>query len=214
MPKIWAGTIENHRQQVHDAILTATAELIAERGPMSVAMSAIAERAGVGRATLYKYFPDVDAVLMAWHHRESAANHDRLNALVAAESPSLGDLTDLVLLQRERLRRYAHADAIGPLAAMVALTTTKHDAGKPVAAHAEEVVGGVIHQLSAVLLHLAELGEVRADQPPQVLAEWLVHATHAPSTLDDAAVAELITASLAPPAQKPSKQSRKVATSN
>ena len=67
MPRIWADTIDTHRRQVTDAILDATAELIAEHGPMSVAMSAIAERAGIGRATLYKYFPDVESILVAWH---------------------------------------------------------------------------------------------------------------------------------------------------
>jgi AcrR family transcriptional regulator len=32
-------------------------------------MSHIAEKTAIGRATLYKYFPDVDAILLAWHQR-------------------------------------------------------------------------------------------------------------------------------------------------
>lgn len=32
-------------------------------------MSRIAEEIGIGRATLYKYFPDVEAILLAWHER-------------------------------------------------------------------------------------------------------------------------------------------------
>src|SRR5258708_26528929 len=30
-------------------------------------MSQIAEETGIGRATLYKYFPDVETILIAWH---------------------------------------------------------------------------------------------------------------------------------------------------
>src|SRR5690349_18975373 len=32
-------------------------------------MSRIARETGIGRATLYKYFPDVEAILAAWHDR-------------------------------------------------------------------------------------------------------------------------------------------------
>ncbi|HET7480249.1 MAG TPA: helix-turn-helix domain-containing protein, partial [Rubrobacteraceae bacterium] len=69
MPKLWNETIEAHRRAVHDAILDATAVLVAEHGLLSVTMSRIAEETGIGRATLYKYFPDVEAVLLAWHER-------------------------------------------------------------------------------------------------------------------------------------------------
>jgi hypothetical protein len=33
---------------------------------------------GIGRATLYKYFPDVEAVLVAWHERQVAQHLDQL----------------------------------------------------------------------------------------------------------------------------------------
>jgi len=33
-------------------------------------MSQIAGETGIGRATLYKYFPDVEAILVAWHDRQ------------------------------------------------------------------------------------------------------------------------------------------------
>src|SRR5580765_2136053 len=72
MPKLWNETIESHRHDVREAILHATMALVAEHGPLSVTMSQIAEKTGIGRATLYKYFPDIDAILTAWHERHVA----------------------------------------------------------------------------------------------------------------------------------------------
>ena len=73
MPKLWNETIEAHRREVRDAILDTTAALVAEHGLRSVTMSQIAEKTGIGRATLYKYFPDVEAILPAWHERQITA---------------------------------------------------------------------------------------------------------------------------------------------
>jgi hypothetical protein len=36
MPRIWADTIDTHRQRVQGAVLDATADIVAEQGPMSV----------------------------------------------------------------------------------------------------------------------------------------------------------------------------------
>jgi hypothetical protein len=69
VPRLWTDTITAHRAAVQDAVLDAAAALAAEHGPASVTMSQIAEQAGIGRATLYKYFPDVEAILIAWHQR-------------------------------------------------------------------------------------------------------------------------------------------------
>jgi AcrR family transcriptional regulator len=70
VPKLWNQTIEAHRREVRDAILDTTAALASAHGLRSVTMSQIAEQTGIGRATLYKYFPDVDLILRTWHERE------------------------------------------------------------------------------------------------------------------------------------------------
>src|SRR6478735_11374304 len=70
VPKLWNDTIEDHRRAVREATITATAELVTERGLSGVTMTGIAEKTGIGRATLYKYFPDVEAILIAWHERQ------------------------------------------------------------------------------------------------------------------------------------------------
>src|SRR5216684_6374194 len=70
MPKLWNETIEAHRREVRDATLDTTAALVVKHGLRSVTMSQIAEKTGIGRATLYKYFTDVEAILIAWHERQ------------------------------------------------------------------------------------------------------------------------------------------------
>src|SRR5215218_3581961 len=74
VPKLWNETIEEHRRAVREATLDTTAALAAEHGLRSVTMSQIAEQTGIGRATLYKYFPDVEAILVAWHERQITAH--------------------------------------------------------------------------------------------------------------------------------------------
>ena len=52
VPKLWNETIEAHRRAVIDATLDTTWALVTEHGPLSVTMSQIAEKTGIGRATL------------------------------------------------------------------------------------------------------------------------------------------------------------------
>ena len=78
VPKLWNETIEAHRRAVRDATLDTTAALVAEHGLRSVTMSQIAEKTGIGRATLYKYFSDVEAILLAWHERQIAGHLEHL----------------------------------------------------------------------------------------------------------------------------------------
>ncbi|MEO7119383.1 MAG: TetR/AcrR family transcriptional regulator, partial [Candidatus Limnocylindrales bacterium] len=116
MPKLWAETMDSHRRQVNDAILDATAELVAEQGPLGVSMSGIAERTGIGRATLYKYFPDVQSILVSWHARDFTGHLERLRALSTAKGLTLQDVAHFVFAQR---RHHAHGkggDVLGPLA--------------------------------------------------------------------------------------------------
>src|SRR5947207_15472783 len=81
MPKLWNDTIETHRREVRDATLDTTATLVAKHGLRAVTMSQIAQETGIGRATLYKYFSDVDAILVAWHERLVTAHLEQLAQL-------------------------------------------------------------------------------------------------------------------------------------
>src|SRR5918997_2762564 len=96
MPKLWTETIEAHRRAVRDAILETTAALVAAHGLRSVTMSQIAEQTGIGRATLYKYFPDVAAIVLAWHERQITGHLDYL-AEVQDRAGDAGERLEAVL---------------------------------------------------------------------------------------------------------------------
>nr|BFE80577.1 hypothetical protein GCM10020093_031780 [Planobispora longispora] len=96
VPKLWNETIEAHRHAVREATLDTTAALVARHGLRAVTMSRIAEETGIGRATLYKYFPDVEAILIAWHERQIAGHLDRL-AELRDRAGSAGERLEAVL---------------------------------------------------------------------------------------------------------------------
>jgi AcrR family transcriptional regulator len=56
---------EGHRRATRDRIVRAVAELVTEEHPAAVSVPAVARRAGVGVATVYRYFPTKEALLDA-----------------------------------------------------------------------------------------------------------------------------------------------------
>jgi len=69
-----------------EAIVEAAAQILEAGGPEALTTNAVAERAGVSIGTLYQYFPDKQAILLAATHRELAAAPlaRRADALVRA----------------------------------------------------------------------------------------------------------------------------------
>ena len=56
---------DDHRRHTRDRIVRAVAELVTEEHPAAVSVPAVARRAGVGVATVYRYFPTKEALLDA-----------------------------------------------------------------------------------------------------------------------------------------------------
>lgn len=52
-----APVIRRRNQRSHQAILKATAELLEEKGYRDICIEAIASRAGVGKQTIYRWWP-------------------------------------------------------------------------------------------------------------------------------------------------------------
>lgn len=103
----WSSTLDEHRSAQRDHILDAALDLLSERGVAGVTMSALAERAAVSRPTLYRYFPDIDAVLLAWVSREI----DRSVAVLVERAVAVDDpVARLELLISEQLATFASQD--------------------------------------------------------------------------------------------------------
>ena len=183
MPKLWTDTVEEHRRAVRSAVLAATAKLVAEQGLTSVTMSRIAAETGIGRATLYKYFPDVEAILTAWHERQVASH---LHHLAAVRDQAGGDdrlaavLTACALMAHEQ----PHS---GEIAALL---------------HRGEHIGRAHQHLTGLIANIladaARTGHVRNDVAPAELASYCLHALAAAASLPSrAAVHRLVAVTLA-----------------
>ena len=182
MPKLWNDTIETHRRAVRDTTLDAAAALVAEHGLASVTMSAIAEKTGIGRATLYRYFPDVDAILLAWHERQITAHLTQL-AAVRDRAGSAADRLEAVL-QAYALMSYEHEDTD--------LAATLHRGDH--VGHAQKHLHDFIRDLVS---EGAASGALRADTAPAELASYCLHALNAAATLrSKAAVRRLVSVTL------------------
>jgi AcrR family transcriptional regulator len=184
VPKLWTETIEEHRRAVQDATLDTTAALVAEHGLAAVTMSRIARETGIGRATLYKYFPDVEAILVAWHERQVGSHLEHL-ARIRDQPGSPGQRLEAVL------QAYA-------------LMTHGRPHGTDLSAllHRGEHIGEAHQQLTRLIEDLlaraASSGDVRDDIAPDELAAYCLHALAAASTLPSAAaVRRLVTITLA-----------------
>lgn len=183
MPKLWSETVGAHRAEVREAILAAAAGLAADQGPLSVTMSQIAAQAGIGRATLYKYFPDVESVLLAWHDQHVAGHLRELGELAGRAGPA-GDRLATVLAA------YAAIVSKRPRADLAALL--HRDAH---VVRAERDLAALIRDLIA---EACEAGDIRRDVSPEELAVYCVHALSAAADLrSKAAVGRLVAVTLA-----------------
>jgi AcrR family transcriptional regulator len=183
MPRLWDETIEAHRRAVRDATLDTTAALVAQHGLASVTMSQIAEQTGIGRATLYKYFPDVEAILVAWHERLVTGHLAQL-ASVRDRPGRVGERLEAVL---ETYALILHEHHRGELAALL------HQGAHVARAH---------QHLSDFICNLltegAASGDVRDDVTSEELASYCLHAITAATSLPSkAAVRRLVSVILA-----------------
>jgi AcrR family transcriptional regulator len=186
VPKLWNETVEAHRREVRDAILDTTAALVAKHGLLAVTMSRIAEETGIGRATLYKYFPDVEAILLAWHERQ-----------ITGHLEYLADVADQAADARQRLEAVLDAYAL-----IAHESRGRHNTDLAAFLHRDEHVGHArlqVHNLiRGLLTDGAATGDFRDDIAPGELATYCLHALTAASSLPSkAAVRRLVTVTLA-----------------
>lgn len=182
VPRLWNDTIETHRQAVRDATLDATAALVAEHGLASVTMSKIAEATGIGRATLYKYFPDIEAILTAWHERQIGGHLDELTR-IRDQGGDVGVRLKAVLMAFAMISHQRHD---GDLAGLL----HRGDHVMRAHRHLRDLVGGLLAEGAAS-------GALRSDIAPDELASYCLHALTAAGDLPSkAAVNRLVEVTL------------------
>jgi len=151
-----------------------------------VTMSRIAEKTGIGRATLYKYFSDVEAILLAWHERQISGHLEQL-AAVRDQAGGAGERLETVLEAYALISQESHGRHDTELAAF--LHRNEH------VARAQQQLRDMIRDL---LIEAAETGDVRDDIAPDELASYCLHALTAASSLPStAAVRRLVSVTLA-----------------
>jgi AcrR family transcriptional regulator len=183
MPKLWNDTIDAHKRNVRDTTLDATADLVARKGLAAVTMSEIAQETGIGRATLYKYFPDVQAVLFAWHQRQVHRHLESFRTIASEEGSPLVRLRSVL----DVYGLMTHDQEGGDLARVL------HQGGHVV--HARDHLTAF---LSGIITEAVAAGEIRADVPPRELAVFCLSAVAGATDLrSKPAVERLVSVTLA-----------------
>lgn len=155
--------------------MLATGALVLDRGLLAVTMSQIAESAGIGRATLYKYFPDVEAILGAWHERHVTAHLTELAALSHSAGDAAGRLRS-VLVAYARICRQRRQHGGGELVAALHRT-------EPVVRLQRDLLDLVAKLVSEA----AAEGRIRHDVAPEELAGYCINALEAAGQLSSTA---------------------------
>lgn len=171
MPKLWNQTINAHRGAVRDAILDATVALAVEKGVLSVSMSRVAARAGISRATLYKYFPDVESILLAQHDRQVAGELEQLHAIRDAGGDPGRQLEQVLRIHATMVHRHSGS----------AIASATHRTGAH--QHQEKF-------LQDILRKAARSGAIRSDIPPDELTGFCLHALSAAAQAASSAAVE------------------------
>jgi AcrR family transcriptional regulator len=183
VPKLWDETIDAHRRGVQGAILDACAALIAERGLRAITMSEIAERTGIARATLYKYFSGVEPILLAWHERQVA---EHLEAVASAAHRD-GDAAERLAAALEAYALLIQDHMESELAALL------HQ-GR----HMDEAQRHLTSLVQGLVIEGAAAGNIRNDVPPDELTRFCLHALTAANGLESkAAVRRLVEVTMA-----------------
>ena len=194
----WGADLPLNEEQARERLLAAAEACYAERGPTRTTMSDIATKAGVNRSTVYYYFPNKDAVLVAAFVRALAGVLASTDHCWHTDDPFLDRLVAACLAGNAAARNSPTARLL------IANDEVAHTY------HAAETSELWRAQLAEALGHriaeAAAAGEVRDDLPPETLARWVTRINFSlmaePASVEDGGeegvLRDLLAASLAP----------------
>lgn len=179
MPRLWTDTIEAHHEAVREAVLDQASALIAKEGLAALTMSRLAEASGIGRATLYKYFSDLQDVLAAWHERHVAGHLRQLHAAREQTSDSLDALETVLLTYAMSLWKQRGEALAGVLHKLP---------------HVRSARDGLTHFVRELLEAAAKEGRIRTDVSVIELSAYALAAMEAATECGSAAAVKRLVA--------------------
>jgi AcrR family transcriptional regulator len=178
-------------EKAHKAILDAAAELLLARGLSAVSMDAVAERAGVSKATIYRWWPSKETLALDALYTEWAA--------FQPDPPATGSLRgDLLAL----LRPWARAVRSRPYARVIAaLLTEVHTDPAFAAEYHKRLVEPRRDQARTLFRRAVKRGEIPADTDIEVAVDMVYgplwhRLLHAHLPLNDRFVQDVVTTAL------------------
>jgi AcrR family transcriptional regulator len=163
-PGVRGGLREQVKAERAQAILSVARDLFREKGFEQATTLEIAERAGVGAGTVFKYFPTKDALLFAVVNTALIPVHRRAARLAATET---GLLPRLVTFYRQILDFHlANADLSRSFLRLLTPSTIL-----PIELVNEKGPHVPIHTTMGFVAEAASAGELEADIPVADLAE-------------------------------------------
>jgi len=165
--------VQRRSRETVDAIVEAAARVLAERGYAHATTNRIAETAGVSIGSLYEYFPNKDAILVAVAERHLAQMLDGVERALAVADGVVDSLDGLVRRLIEALleihERSSDLDRV-----------LFSEAPHPPALHAcvLQIEGRLAHAVEGLLQRVAELELRDADTAAHLVvqtAEALIH---------------------------------------
>lgn len=194
----WGADLPLNEEQARERLLAAAESCYVERGPTRTRMSDIAAKAGVNRSTVYYYFQNKEAVLVASFIRALAGIFVSIEPCWHTDEPFLDQLVAACLAGNEAARTSPTARIlIGNDEALHTYHATQaSDVWRTELAKA----------LGRRIADAAVRGEVRDDIAPETLARWVTRINFSlmsePASAEDGGeegiLRHLLAASLAP----------------
>jgi AcrR family transcriptional regulator len=153
---------QRNSERIRQRIVTAALDLFTTEGYDQTKMDAIAERAEVGRATLFKYFPTKSTLLLPLSQQIVFAElRPQVQALLEQQPTAREALRYYFALIGKRIRELPDVTR----ALITNIGTVEYEASEQVPDFAET--------LNTILRHGQERGEVRCDIPVEQLSVYI-----------------------------------------
>ncbi|GAA4708871.1 transcriptional regulator, TetR family [Promicromonospora umidemergens] len=166
------------------AILDAARELLLEHGPTAVTHAQVSERAGVGRATVYRHWPRSDQLL-------SEAMTTVPMSFFSTPTIPVRDWMRTELTKMARQLEHDAVRAVATTLANTALWDTNMDARR------ERFASALAERLAAALDDAEKRGEIALRTDPRSAAALAIGPLHYRSTIEHGAIdADLVEAAI------------------